>query len=795
VGNRGAAIESSCASRWRATVTRHLWIDPPFPPMRTDPSQMRAPQANAPIVVRTDAKGLITEVNRAFTQLTGFRADQILGQPIALLRHPDSPPALFADLWATLQAGRPWVGLIKNRDAHGQPFWVEAQLTPAFEDGGVLAGYYALYRQPSAAAIDDAERVFGLFREGRVRDLIFVRGTPVRDRLLHRINPLWNMSLKVRLILFSLFAPSLAITVAGVLLLGLPLWLAGATIGLGAIVSLYSGQWLGADLTGRLSAAKKVFGNIASGRYDDVIDVKRSDEAGSVLLGLKMMQIRLGVHVEALQTRAEEMERIRQGLDAAATALPLTDADLRITYANRALLQLFEHASGELREIWPELRADAVVGTSIQNLRVVDGSADDRSRFFKDIQRTSFSELKAGSRIFSLIVTPVNLDSGPRLGYVVEWRDRTDAVEVEREINAIVSAAAEGDFSRRIALRKSGRNDFFIQLVEGFNRVLDINTRALDEVVTVIDGLAEGDLTRTIAGDYRGTLAKIQADVNRTVMRLNEIVGRIRGATEAIDRGTREIAGMSTTITERTSQQADTLGDTATEIRRVTDSVKRNADNAGQARRLADTAVTVAERGGSAVEDVVTTMNSINQLSRKVADITGVIDGIAFQTNILALNSAVEAARAGEHGRGFAVVASEVRSLAQRAAGAAKEIKQLIDSSVEQIGKGSQLVEVAGGTMREIVDSVRQVTGLIRDIAEASEQQSQGIEQVSHAVGDVESTNRSSLALVEDAAHSAQRLEQAASTLSEAVSIFRTEDRRGADQPVVQRPASATGRR
>jgi len=204
-----------------------------------------------------------------------------------------------------------------------------------------------------------------------------------------------------------------------------------------------SGQWLGSDLTGRLSAAKKVFSHIASGRYDDVIDVKRSDEAGSVLLGLKMMQIRLGVHVEALQTRAEEMERIRQGLDAAATALLLTDADLRITYANRALLQLFEHASGELQEIWPELRADAVVGASIQNLRVVDGSADDRSRFFKDIQRTSFSELKAGSRIFSLIVTPVNLDSGPRLGYVVEWRDRTDAVEVEREINAIVSAAAE----------------------------------------------------------------------------------------------------------------------------------------------------------------------------------------------------------------------------------------------------------------------------------------------------------------------------------------------------------------
>jgi methyl-accepting chemotaxis protein len=454
--------------------------------------------------------------------------------------------------------------------------------------------------------------------------------------------------------------------------------------------------------------------------------------------------------------------------------LLLADADLHVTYVNRALSQLFERSESDLREVWPSLQANALLGAGLHDLCFTGGDTGARLRYLADLRATHFSELKAGSRTFSLIITPVNSAGGQRLGYVVEWRDRTDAVEVEREINAIVSAAAEGDFSRRISLRKNGRNDFFVQLVEGFNRVLDINTRALDEVVSVIDGLAEGDLTRTIAGEYRGTLAKIQRDVNHTVTQLNEIVGRIRNATDGINGVAEEISVLNTTLVTQAARQSEALDETASEMERVTASVRQNTDHARNARQLADTATDVARRGGKAVDDVVATMSSINQLSQKIADITGVIDGIAFQTNILALNSAVEAARAGEHGRGFAVVAGEVRSLAQRAAAAAKEIKELITTSVDQIASGSRLVGVAGDTMREIVGSVQQATQLMTEIAAASQEQGTGIEQVNQSVAQMDDSTRRNAEMVQDASTSARSLAQQALELKQAVAIFRT---------------------
>jgi methyl-accepting chemotaxis protein len=384
----------------------------------------------------------------------------------------------------------------------------------------------------------------------------------------------------------------------------------------------------------------------------------------------------------------------------------------------------------------------------------------------------------------------VDAADGSRIGYAVEWRDRTDAVAVEAEINAVVQAAAEGDFSRRIELRKSGSNAFFVDLVEGFNRVLDINTRALENIVAVLDALANGDLTREFDGQYRGTLAKVQQDVNRTLRQLSAIVERIKRASGTIGDAAAQITTGNTQLSERSEREAANLAETSSNLERLTGTVKQNAEHARQARQLAGTARDVAERGGKAVGDVETTMNAIHQLSQKISDITGVIDGIAFQTNILALNSAVEAARAGEHGRGFAVVASEVRSLAQRAAAAAKEIKQLITTSVEQIARGTQLVSGAGGTMREIIGSVREVDQIMAAIAAASQDQSGGIAQVNAAVAQTDAATRENATLVEEATGSARSLEREAAELGDAVSIFKTspEAQAGQGRPRAVRP-------
>jgi methyl-accepting chemotaxis protein len=260
---------------------------------------------------------------------------------------------------------------------------------------------------------------------------------------------------------------------------------------------------------------------------------------------------------------------------------------------------------------------------------------------------------------------------------------------------------------------------------------------------------------------------------------LATLVGQVRVATDSIAQAFAEVAGGSADLSSRTEAQAGTLEETASSMEELTSTVKHNADNAAQANTLARTASSVAERGGSVVAEVVGTMGAINDSSKKIVHIIGVIDGIAFQTNILALNAAVEAARAGEQGRGFAVVASEVRNLAQRSAAAAKEIKGLIADSVNKVDAGSKLVDEAGSTMHEIVDSIRQVASLMGGITVASQEQTRGIEQVNVALIEMDGVTQQNAALVEEAAAAAQAMQQQAASLAQLVSVFRVGEEQG----------------
>jgi len=247
----------------------------------------------------------------------------------------------------------------------------------------------------------------------------------------------------------------------------------------------------------------------------------------------------------------------------------------------------------------------------------------------------------------------------------------------------------------------------------------------------------------------------------------------VRTSTDSVSVAAKQIAIGNTDLSSRTEQQAASLEETASSLEHLSSVVKQNTENAKQANQLALSASTIASQGGDVVRQVVDTMNSINESSRKIVDIISVIDGIAFQTNILALNAAVEAARAGEQGRGFAVVASEVRSLAQRSAAAAKEIKTLIDDSVDKVGSGSKLVQQAGTTMSDIVTSVQKVTDIVGEIASASEEQSSGISQVNQAVSQMDDVTQQNAALVEEAAAAAQALQDQAETLEQVVSVFK----------------------
>ena len=300
-------------------------------------------------------------------------------------------------------------------------------------------------------------------------------------------------------------------------------------------------------------------------------------------------------------------------------------------------------------------------------------------------------------------------------------------------------------------------------------------SRPLAEALSQLNAIADGDLRREVSITRNDEMGLLLAGLDRMQKSLRKTAQAVRSGSETIATATRQISAGNLDLSSRTEQQAASLEETAASMEELTGTVKQNADNARQAAGLAANASAIAGQGSDVVSRVVVTMSEINDSSGKIADIIGIIEGIAFQTNILALNAAVEAARAGEQGRGFAVVASEVRSLAQRSSSAAKEIKELIVASVERVHNGSELVDQAGRTMSEIIAAVRRVTDIMGEISAASEEQSNGIDQVAKAVSQMDEVTQHNAALVEEAAAAAQSLETQAEALMVAVAVFKTD--------------------
>jgi methyl-accepting chemotaxis protein len=303
-------------------------------------------------------------------------------------------------------------------------------------------------------------------------------------------------------------------------------------------------------------------------------------------------------------------------------------------------------------------------------------------------------------------------------------------------------------------------------------------TVPLCQAVAIAEAVAHRDLTTHIQVDSTDETGRLLSSLQKMNDGLISIVTEVRNGTESISTASSQIAAGNLDLSGRTEEQASSLEETASSMEELTSTVKQNADNARQANQLAVKASEVAQRGGGVVAEVVSTMEAINGSSRKIADIISVIDGIAFQTNILALNAAVEAARAGEQGRGFAVVASEVRNLAQRSAAAAKEIKTLIDDSLDKVDAGSMLVTQAGTTMTEVVDSIQRVTDIMGEITSATHEQSSGIEQVNQAISQMDQVTQQNAALVEEAAAAAASLHDQADALTAIVAVFKLHDAR-----------------
>ncbi|HCH23695.1 MAG TPA: hypothetical protein DE179_05295, partial [Oceanospirillaceae bacterium] len=514
----------------------------------------------------------------------------------------------------------------------------------------------------------------------------------------------------------------------------------------------------------------------------------RADEVGVIAGALGVF---MGISRDNLAKQeqdrklANENLRIKIALDSVKGNVMMADNDGVIIYSNASVMQMMKAAEADLRTALPDFEADKMLGANFDQFHANPEHQRNLLGSLTDIYETQF---EIGGRSLQITANPVVNEMGERLGSVVEWRDLTGQVSAVKEIEKLIDQASAGELDAR--LQEDEFIGFLSTIATGINQVLDAVVVPIHEAQDVLQKMSEGDLQVSMDGDYQGEFARLQSSLTRTRDKLSETVAQIRSIGGDINTSSREISESNNSLSESTTEQASSLEETAASMEEMTATVRQNAHSAERADSLAKEASVVATKGGKVAQEAAEAMGEISASSKQIADIVNVIDNIAFQTNLLALNASVEAARAGEQGRGFSVVAQEVRKLAQRSAEAAKDIKTLIDDSVNRIDAGSRLAAESSDSLTKIVASVAEVSSIVTEIATASNEQSNGITQVNRAVEQMDSVTQRNAAQVEQTAAATTTMSRQAEDMMALMDFFKV-DSASQWQPVASQSAVA----
>jgi methyl-accepting chemotaxis protein len=486
-------------------------------------------------------------------------------------------------------------------------------------------------------------------------------------------------------------------------------------------------------------------------------DIATGDEVEDMATALNSLMTRLEVAMEEAQRTAIETNRIKVALDNADVNIMMADAGHNIIYLNKAVQNMFAQTGDKLKTVLPELDSSDLIGQSLKLFYQDASQGDDLLSKLKD---THHSTLETNDLALDIITTPVFDKEKQRLGTVAQWQNRTTEVEIEHEVATIVEAAANGDFSQNI--NEQGKQGFFLALAQGINQVLSTTDTSIEDVVRVLRGLASGDLTQKIEKNYNGVFAVLKDDVNSTVDRLSETIGKVYRGVDSSSSTSIEVDSTARHLGEGSSQQAASLEQISSAMEQMSANIRQSSDNASQTEQIAHKAAQDAEESGKVVIQSVAAMKSI-------AEKISIIEEIARQTNLLALNAAIEAARAGEHGKGFAVVAAEVRKLAERSQTAAGEIGELSANTVS-------LAEQAGEKLSQLVPDIQKTAELVQEISVASKEQDVGSDEINRGLQQLDTVVQQAAASSEQLASSAQELSGLVEEQREAISFFKLDE-------------------
>ncbi|WP_274049600.1 methyl-accepting chemotaxis protein [Thalassomonas haliotis] len=472
--------------------------------------------------------------------------------------------------------------------------------------------------------------------------------------------------------------------------------------------------------------------------------------------------------VTAARENAVQVGRLTSAVEGMTTNMMMADRDGNIVYANPAVIAMLKRRETQLRTVLPSFNVDTLVGTNFDTFH--KNPAHQQNLLGNPANLPYATEISVAGLAFSLTGIALLDSENNHLGTAVQWMDITEQKDAQNQVEGLINAAIGGELDRRIDT--DGYEGFMKALGENINNLMNAIVEPITDAIDIAQALANGDLTNAMNGEYQGEFLALANAMNGSIENLSKMVDEIRNASTSVFEAAREIAAGNNELSHRTESQASSLEETASAMEELTSTVQQNAENTTEASKLSGSVMSKASNGGAVVKNAIEAMSDINKSSKKIADIISVIDEIAFQTNLLALNAAVEAARAGEQGRGFAVVAAEVRNLAQRSAGAAKEIKGLINDSVEAVGQGTKLVDETGQTFTELVTAIEEVSNMIGDIDSAGKEQSAGIGEVSAAVSQMDEMTQQNAALVEEATASSKAMEEQAQSLLKQVDFF-----------------------